>query len=81
MSKVSTSGSVWSDIEQRMKDQADRDKPLPRPILPPAFMAALKEYIDAKADDAASNDPTGCPFDHHWSAVEAANREEVRSTQ
>lgn len=40
----------------------------PRYHLPPALLEALREYVDAKA-----NDDSGCPFDHHWSAVEKAN--------
>jgi hypothetical protein len=70
----------WMDLTGASFDEdcQYRIKPEPSPILPPAFLEALKAYIDAKADDAASSDPTGCPFDHHWSAVEAANLEEVR---
>jgi hypothetical protein len=45
----------------------------PRPILPPALLAALKEYIDHSTAAAM-----GAAFDYKamWSAVEAANREE-----
>lgn len=41
-----------------------------RPILPPALLAALKAYIDERAYQGNVGGD--------WSAVEAANREEVR---
>ena len=49
--------------------------PPTRPVLPPALLEALKQYIDHSTAAAM-----GAAFDYEklWSAVEAANREEVR---
>jgi hypothetical protein len=58
-----------NDYQYRIKPE-----PEPRPILPPALLEALKAYIDN-----SSASVIGAAFDYKnkWSAVEAANREEV----